>query len=246
MACDVALMELARSDGVGVLRIYEWSEPTVSFGRHERVRDVYSPTTLSEHGFSAVRRPTGGRALLHSREVTYSVVMPISDDVRWTASYDAVNARLLSAMQSLGVPARIVGQAVPAPTVAPHSETQVCFSGIAKGEIAVGERKLIASAVWRERGAYLQHGSIQIHDDQHKLAVLVGPSGEPPEPAAGLSEWLASDIGLASVTDRVECALEEAFGDCGKCERWSIPRGVLADVEIVRRTFADAQWLWRR
>ena len=250
MACDVALMESARTDGVGLLRVYEWSVPTVSFGRHESARGVYSDEALARAGLSAVRRPTGGRALLHSREVTYSVTMPIANDVRWSKAYDAVNLRLLRAMQTLGVPARIVGspgeQSGPSAVAAPYADGHVCFSGIAPGEIAVEDRKLIASSVWRERGTYLQHGSILIHDDQHRLTGLMGAGAAPPERAAVLSDWLERGERSGTPADQVELALNEAFRDCGKCDSWSIPRTILDDVEVVRRRLAKPDWLWRR
>ncbi|MEP6836236.1 MAG: hypothetical protein ABJB74_22795 [Gemmatimonas sp.] len=290
MACDVSLMDVARAQGVGILRVYEWSEPTVSFGRHERAKGVYSADALTELGLRAVRRPTGGRALLHSREVTYSVTIPMPNHVRWATAYDAVNARLLRAMQILGVPARIVGalqtgdlstndgstndgstndgstndgstndvgaRAGGASTVGariadavgatPHDEAIVCFSGIAMGEIAVGDQKLIASSVWRERGAYLQHGSILIHDDQHRLTPVLGANAIRPEPAAVLSDWLNLGDGTENAAVVVERALHEAFRDCGNCVPWSIPRNILDDVEVVRKRMAEPDWLWRR
>ena len=252
MACDLALMDAARVDHVGIVRVYEWSTPTVSFGRNERTAGIYVTQSLAEAGLAAVRRPTGGRALLHSREVTYSVAMPISDDSRWTAAYDLVNARLLQAMQALQVPANIVGDAhkpagatrVPGVTV--HAAAQVCFSGIAAGEIAAGGRKLIASAVWRERGVYLQHGSILLHDDQHRLQPFLEQSAAAPEPAAVLSDWLGSESGVGDHMNRVETALNDAFGDCGNVARWSIPIEVASVIEQRRSELQKPSWLWRR
>ena len=272
MACDLALMAAARTDGVGFLRIYEWSVPTVSFGRHERTSGIYSATLLAEHGLAAVRRPTGGRALLHSREVTYSVTMPIGDKWRWNAAYDRVNALLLHAMLALKIPAHVVGSAhnlsavrpeaaeaaaphtgaresfltefTPIPT--PHGESHVCFSGVAPGEIAIGTRKLIASSVWRERGAYLQHGSILIHDDQRRLTPLLGTGASQPQAAAVLSEWLTSANTSEAIVDLVETALHEAFRHFGNAVPWSIPTEVLRDVYRVQAELAESSWLWRR
>jgi len=272
MACDLALMATARADGVGILRVYEWSTPTVSFGRHERTAGIYSLPSLAERGLGAVRRPTGGRALLHSREVTYSVSMPIGDESRWKAAYDRVNALLLHAMLALDIPARVVGPAhdstalgpvvaeaaapqtgggeppmtecKPIPT--PHGESHVCFSGVAPGEIAVGTRKLIASSVWRERGAYLQHGSILMHDDQSRLIPLLGPGATRPEPAAVLSEWLTPARSPEATVDVVESALHQAIRDYGNVVPWSIPPEVLRDVQRVQAALSESSWLWRR
>jgi lipoate-protein ligase A len=256
MATDLTLMDLARASGVGILRIYGWSQPTVSFGRNERTAGVYRANELSEAGLDVVRRPTGGRALLHAREVTYSVAMPISDQTRWLNAYDAVNLRLLRAMRSLGVPAHIAtGSARPSrevPDNAPsaplpsHDQGLVCFSGIAQGEIAVGDRKLVASSVWRERGAYLQHGSILISDDQSRLGDLMAARMAKPEPAATLSEWIPAELSATAITDWVEIALQDAFGDCGKSVRWSIPSEVQQQVAVTRLALLQSTWLWRR
>lgn len=251
MACDLALMDVARNEGVGVLRVYEWAVPTVSFGRHERTAGVYSAEALAAAGLSAVRRPTGGRALLHAREVTYSVTLPVDHSLRWTATYDLVNACLLRAMLALDVPARIVGSLAAAsgitPAAAPAMDAAgpVCFSGIAQGELAVGDRKLVASSVWRERGAYLQHGSILIHDDQSRLAPFLGGGAPGPAPAAVLAELLPG-VPDAELFALVESALNQSFGDCGNAAKWSIPSEVLHDVGVKRTALIEPSWLWRR
>lgn len=256
MAMDLTLMDLARANGVGILRIYGWSQPTVSFGRNERTAGVYVANELVAAGLDVVRRPTGGRALLHAREVTYSVAMPVSDPTRWQSAYNAVNLRLLRAMQSLGVPAHIatgsasqsreVPEDAPSAPLPSHGQGLVCFSGIAQGEIAVGDRKLVASSVWRERGAYLQHGSILISDDQSRLGDLMAARVAKPEPAATLSEWISADVSATAITDQVEIALQDAFGDCGKSARWSIPSEVRQQVAVTRLALLQSAWLWRR
>ena len=76
MSLDAGLMDRARETREAVLRVYVWSRPTLSFGRHESVRGRFVPATLELENVGAVRRPTGGRVLLHDREVTYSVTAP--------------------------------------------------------------------------------------------------------------------------------------------------------------------------
>ena len=77
MAADVALMERARRTGQTVFRAYAWSRPTLSFGRHESTRARFSAARIAAADLDTVRRPTGGRALLHDHEVTYSVTAPV-------------------------------------------------------------------------------------------------------------------------------------------------------------------------
>ena len=79
MAMDEALMAHASRTGQWVLRVYSWSAPTLSFGRNQVALNAYDRSRLAERGIDVVRRPTGGRAILHDREVTYSVVGPALD-----------------------------------------------------------------------------------------------------------------------------------------------------------------------
>src|SRR4051795_1937061 len=79
MALDEALMERAAQSGDWICRVYAWSEPTVSFGRNQAAARHYVPAAIAERRFGVVRRPTGGRAILHHREITYSVAAPVSD-----------------------------------------------------------------------------------------------------------------------------------------------------------------------
>ncbi|MEO7995861.1 MAG: hypothetical protein ABI852_00380 [Gemmatimonadaceae bacterium] len=251
MAVDLGLMDVAKRDRVGVLRVYGWSRPTVSFGRNERVAGVYVPEELAAAGLDFVRRPTGGRALLHAREVTYSVALPIDDQVRWSRVYAAINQCLLTAMQALGLAARLavesplIDEATASKTPS-HEQGVVCFSGIAPGEIAIENRKLIASSVWRERGAYLQHGSILISDDQSKLTALMGARIASPEPAAALADLMAPELSADAIVNAVERELNCAVGYCGKTEPWSIPREVLKQVDVTRLALTQSTWLWRR
>ena len=98
MAVDAALLDLAGETACAVWRCYAWDMPTISFGRNERTRRRFSPERLREAGLHAVRRPTGGRALLHAREVTYSVAMPLDERQSWRVAYAAVNQVLLRAL----------------------------------------------------------------------------------------------------------------------------------------------------
>src|SRR3982751_6418805 len=145
MALDEALMARARRTGETVLRVYEWSRPTLSLGRNQRAAGLYRESTLTERGIGVIRRPTGGRALLHHREFTYSVTAPCDDTGALLTEYGRINALLLGALESLGVPAvvaRPAGRAA-APSASP------CFAEPSRGELTFLGRKLVGSAQWR-------------------------------------------------------------------------------------------------
>jgi len=99
MALDEALMSRARETGEWTLRVYSWSRATISFGRNEAARRHYDPGRIGARDLAVVRRPTGGRAILHDREITYSVTAPAADAGDLRASYDRINTLLLGAFQ---------------------------------------------------------------------------------------------------------------------------------------------------
>ena len=78
MALDDALLETADADGLCVLRLYAWDPPTLSFGRNEPALRRYDRDAIAQRGLATVRRPTGGRAVWHHREVTYAVTAPVA------------------------------------------------------------------------------------------------------------------------------------------------------------------------
>lgn len=243
MAIDQALLAVAPERGEAVFRTYAWDRPTISFGRHESVLTRFSDDAIRAAGLDAVRRPTGGRALLHAAEVTYSVTMPLDDAEPWTVAYAAVNAVLTAALRSLGVDAVLWTADETAPV---RPDGPVCFEQPAVGEIAVGGRKLVGSAVWRERGAYLQHGSILLEDHQPLLRAAMR---EPVEiPAAAALSQLRSPVPTPSqIADALEDALRAALALVGHAPPSVGPLPL--DEEIIARhevRYRDSAWLWRR
>jgi lipoyl(octanoyl) transferase len=237
MATDSALLSTVRPD-TGVWRWYGWSHPTVSFGRHERIVARFTPEWLSAAGLHAVRRPTGGRALLHARELTYCVTLPLPATLPWRAAYDAVNAVLLAALQDMGVPAVLsagAGQVAP--------DGPVCFDQPAAGELTVHGRKLVGSAVWRQGNAYLQHGSILLHDDQGTLALPAG--GSAPPPAAALATLFPGhpDDALRRDGHAATRAVLQRFADV---DPFVHPTEWPAHFASQHRHVGDTAWLWRR
>ncbi|HMA19794.1 MAG TPA: hypothetical protein VKO87_03265, partial [Gemmatimonadaceae bacterium] len=95
MARDSALMDRARETGETVFSVYSWERPTLSLGRNQTALDKYDLAEIERRGMDVVRRPTGGRALLHWREVTYSVTARISERESLSESYERINRILL-------------------------------------------------------------------------------------------------------------------------------------------------------
>lgn len=241
MALDEALMRRAAATGDAVFRVYGWAERTLSLGRNQRARGCYDAEAARALGVSFVRRPTGGRALLHHREVTYSATLPLreADAVGAARAYDFINDVLLAGLAGLGVRAARApgGTAIP-PGLRP------CFDVPAEREIVVGPRKLVGSAQWRRGGALLQHGSILIADDQPLIAQLLSSAAGVPPAAATLEESLGRVPEQAEVAAPIRRALEQSVGAAvATLGRDTIPRG---EVDALRSQYCDDAWTWRR
>jgi lipoate-protein ligase A len=240
MALDEALMARARRTGESVFRVYSWSSPTLSLGRNQRARGLYDPERLSVRGVGVVRRPTGGRALLHHREITYSVTGPCAPDGALHIEYARINALLVSALAALGAP---VTAAAPA-SRAPRPTSTPCFAEPARGELVLGGRKLVGSAQWRDRGALLQHGSILIDDDQGTIPELMREAMARPERAATLRGALGRPPSVGEVAEALFEAVR-AHADAGA--RPLAEDALLArDAADLGARYRDEAWTWRR
>ena len=240
MALDEALMARARRSGETVLRVYGWTGPVLSLGRNQRAVGLYRKPALAERGIDVVRRPTGGRALLHHREVTYSVTAPCDDTGALIGEYDRINALLCSALASLGVPVVV---AAPTARAAAPSATP-CFAEPARGELTLDGRKLVGSAQWRERGAMLQHGSILVDDDQSSIAELLRVPVTPALSPATLRDALGRAPVMSEVSDALFRAVRElADPEAAPLE---IEGDVARDAADIAERYRDDAWTWRR
>lgn len=240
MALDHALLERARTSGETVVRVYTWARPTLSLGRNQPARDRYDLERVDALAIDVVRRPTGGRALLHHRELTYSVSGPVTGGSSLRADYARINRLLVHALAQLGVDTSVASDAAPAapPSVAP------CFEEPAAGELTWRGRKLVGSAQWRDGDAYLQHGSILVDDDQALVSTLLREPMSPPPPAATLREAL----GRAPGADELATALLEVIRrNEDASAALLVPDDSLRDMTTRTRShYEDDAWTWRR
>jgi lipoyl(octanoyl) transferase len=175
MAADESLLEHAgRGESLSTLRLYSWEPACLSLGYAQHFTDV-DTAHLQEHGWDIVRRPTGGRAILHTDELTYSITAPL-DEPRMLGtvleSYNRLAQALLAAVKSLGVPVE-VKEHIPGKGGA---EGPVCFEVPSAYEITVGGKKLIGSAQARRKEGVLQHGTLPLVGDLGRITdALVFP-----------------------------------------------------------------------
>jgi lipoyl(octanoyl) transferase len=246
MAMDEALMDHASRTGHWVLRVYSWSAPTLSFGRNQTALGAYDRGRLAERGVDVVRRPTGGRAILHDREVTYSVVGPALNAGDLGESYARINRLLIAALRRLGLDAEVVDRTDPA-LKNPELERRgplPCFHHPSAGEITLHGRKLVGSAQWRCSDALLQHGSILVDDDQVQLASLATVmTGDIPKPAT-----LRDALRRAPSESEVAQVLFDAVRDLedSSARELELDQDLLDRANILRQHYLDDGWTWRR
>jgi lipoate-protein ligase A len=240
MALDEGLMARARRTGETVLRVYGWAVPTLSFGRNQRARGDYDEAALRRAAVDVVRRPTGGRALLHDREITYSVTGPIGSGERLAATYQRINALLLHALGALGVGAELASPTdrAPSPTAVP------CFAEPVAGELVLGDRKLVGSAQWRHDGAFLQHGSILVDDDQALIPRFMTVGTPAPRAPATLHGALGRAPGIDEVAESLWSAVR-AMADAGAAPL-ILDSATRLEVERLADRYRDPAWTWRR
>jgi lipoate-protein ligase A len=231
MAVDEALLRSA-AQGITTLRFYEWSEPTLSLGYFQACRDRQSH--VASRDCAVVRRASGGGAILHDRELTYSFSAPIAD--RLSASVDslylAFHETLVDALAGWGVSARLCRHP---PLVGSSAAPQpfLCFERRTRGDVLLDHAKVCGSAQRRHGGAVLQHGS-----------VILRTSKKAPE-IAGIEQLRGPAIACRELAKTWSAKLESRL-----CASWQpgdlTPKEHRAAWEIQGAKFATQAWLDRR
>lgn len=180
MQTDESLaLALGRGEGVPTVRVYAWAPWALSLGWNQPMDDIRVEKAQSD-GIDIVRRPTGGRAVLHARELTYSVVMPL-EGRSVSEIYRIVSQGLIEGVEDLGVKASIeTGN----PSASALYRGAACFVSAARFEIKANGKKIVGSAQRRYAGAHgedvvLQHGSLLLGGEHKTIAdYLVLPESE--------------------------------------------------------------------
>jgi lipoate-protein ligase A len=238
MALDHALAECLE-DGEGVLRLYGWSPATISFGRNEPSRGLFDLDAARGEGIDFVRRPTGGRAVLHDAEVTYAAVFPLRALGGLREAYLLINRGLVEGLTALGVTAQVEESGeILAPDAGP------CFQSPAPGEVTAAGRKLVGSAQVRVRHAVLQHGSVILRGDQSAVSRLSGGREDAPPPASveALAGRLVTEKEVrVALAGGLRLALGGSWAE-GGYQSWEIE----AADRLEAARYATNEWTWRR
>ena len=210
MAIDEFLLESAVATNLAAVRIYRWETATVSLGYFQNVAAFQSSGELSE--LPAVRRLSGGGAILHDREITYSCVLPAGTPLLSEPSivYRIVHEAILEVLSNLGIDAAMRGS--------DHKladEPFLCFVRGDRNDILCGSHKIVGSAQRRRRGAVLQHGSLLLEASPHAPHI---PGILDLVPEITIPNDLAERLGTA-ISHRLSNA---AIGNVTRVEHWPI------------------------
>jgi lipoate-protein ligase A len=234
MAMDEAIMQAVAEEEVPpTLRLYGWDPPCVSVGYAQSMRSEIDLEACRRRGYTWVRRPTGGRAILHIDELTYSVVAPenearVSGDI--VTSYRRLSTGLVEGLKSLVSDVDQAGLVESAMSIA---KSAACFDVSSHYEVTAHGRKLVGSAQVRRMGVVLQHGALPLEGDVTRLVEVLALSEQDRE---GLREKLRQRaIALDEAVGRVIPFGEVAkaiSGGFAKALNLNLEPGVLSPYEL--------------
>jgi lipoyl(octanoyl) transferase len=234
MAIDQALLERADHCGEHWLRLYQWAPHCLSFGRHEPASVRYDAEQIVARGIDTVRRPTGGRAVWHAQELTYSVAAPYSRFGTLQAAYLEIHQMLANALQMLGVTVCLAD-----PGRTPALNSGACFAHPVGGEIMMKGRKVVGSAQFRSGNALLQHGSVLLQDGQNVVRELMKDDPSPvSSPVAG--SWAEAGDVAEAITAAAALRWQ------GDWQRNIDAAGILEEASIHYSHYSSAAWTWSR
>lgn len=229
--------QLARDVGDGLfpatLRVYGWQPAAISIGFHQSESD-FDLAKIQRDGLDLVRRPTGGKAILHAQEVTYAVAVPAAA-FRPRVLYEFINRGICAGLRQLGVNAVLTSEESNVRDVYRSPMSIPCFGSSAKSEIQVDGRKLVGSAQRRMDNAVLQHGSILLgtgHRDitryfaTDRMAMSAVIQRELANRTIELETLLRHSIAFSSVVAALRSGFQEVCGI-------EFVEDILAPVEII-------------
>ena len=179
MAFDLYLSKICRPDDA-FFRLYQWKPYCISLGMNQSY-DSINLNKTRQNDIDIVKRPTGGRAILHAEELTYSVVIPIEEKSSPRKIYHEINAALASGLKIYDNSLSIIEQENSQPDfreLYKNKSSDVCFAVPAKSELKFNDKKLVGSAQHKFGNIILQHGSILCGDFHKKISDYLNISDE--------------------------------------------------------------------
>jgi lipoyl(octanoyl) transferase len=215
---------LLASDHPFVVRVYGWKPPAISLGWHQNIEEI-DLEMCARSGIDVVRRPTGGRAILHSDEVTYSIAM-VASQKSVLSVYQHISEGLVRGLRELCAEVALEKSQPHFPSLYRSPSAVACFASVARYEIHIGGRKLVGSAQRRfarpdGQEVVLQHGSILLGEDHQRMVeFLKGMEGDQRDQlrldlkknTVDLSSALGRTVRFEEVAPLLQWGFERAWG----------------------------------
>jgi len=224
MAIDEVLATISvPHDKRSIFRVYQWQPYAISLGYNQNPNDL-NLAKCKQDKIDVVRRPTGGRAVLHAEEITYSIIIPKESDFfssEILTTYNRINRGILAGLHLIGVKAELIERPFDEDEKSSVYKDKIpCFSKSAKYEIAYQGKKLVGSAQRRYENSILQHGSILVGNFHLNLAdyitALKGPRVEKfrqalAEKTISISQILPTKINYEKIAWAIKTGFQQCF-----------------------------------
>lgn len=258
MAMDEALLNfVSRGEIDPVVRFYTWSPATLSVGYFQRLKKEIAIEKVKEKGFGLVRRQTGGRGVLHDKELTYSVIVPESHPdmpTTITEAYRVISEGLLEGFKLLGFDAYFaIPRSKEEREKLKQPRSAVCFDAPSWYELVVEGRKIAGSAQTRQKGVILQHGSLLQDvdiDELFDMFIFKNDRLKEKMKKAFVDKAVAiNDISERYISiEEMEKAFEEGFKNGLNIEfkPLSLTENQLAEVKELEEKYRSDEWLYKK
>ena len=258
MAMDEALLNfVSRGEIDPVVRFYTWNPATLSVGYFQRLKKEIDIDKVKEKGFGLVRRQTGGRGVLHDKELTYSVIVPESHPnmpSTITEAYRVISEGLLEGFKLLGFDAYFaIPRSKEEREKLKQPRSAVCFDAPSWYELVVEGRKIAGSAQTRQKGVILQHGSLlQDIDVDELFDMFIFKNDRLKEKMK--KAFVDKAVAINDISDRhisieeMEKAFEEGFkkGLNIEFKPLSLTENQLAEVKVLEEKYRSEEWLYKK
>ena len=258
MAMDEALLNfVSRGEIDPVVRFYTWNPATLSVGYFQRLKKEIDIDKVKEKGFGLIRRQTGGRGVLHDKELTYSVIVPESHTnmpSTITEAYRVISEGLLEGFKLLGFDAYFaIPRSKEEREKLKQPRSAVCFDAPSWYELVVEGRKIAGSAQTRQKGVILQHGSLlQDVDVDELFDMFIFKNDRLKEKMK--KAFVDKAVAINDISDRhisieeMEKAFEEGFkkGLNIEFKPLSLTENQLAEVKVLEEKYRSEEWLYKK
>lgn len=258
MAMDEALLNfVSRGEIDPVVRFYTWNPATLSVGYFQRLKKEIDIDKVKEKGFGLIRRQTGGRGVLHDKELTYSVIVPESHPnmpSTITEAYRVISKGLLEGFKLLGFDAYFaIPRSKEEREKLKQPRSAVCFDAPSWYELVVEGRKIAGSAQTRQKGVILQHGSLlQDVDVDELFDMFIFKNDRLKEKMK--KAFVDKAVAINDISDRhisieeMEKAFEEGFkkGLNIEFKPLSLTENQLAEVKVLEEKYRSEEWLYKK